>query len=540
MSHLSALTRRLSKIPEAAKDIRCGRTKATAITKNVLGSERFEELVCLLQKNKFSIIIDESTDKSCVKQMAIVARVVSNNFNIEDSFLGLLEVTDASASGIHKLTVDFFEKHKIPYKLNMVGFAADGANAMMGCRHSVSVLFKQECENLFVMRCISHSFHLCASDACSEIPNNIEEFLRDVHNYLSNSPKRTYEFSAFQEIWDLKPHKILHPSATRWLSLLMCIVRILKHYPALKMYFRVEAMQNQSDKAKKISQTIENPVTKLYLMFLDFILPFFNNINKEMQSESIKIHVIYNRIITFFSTVLEFFIKPVVFQNTDVLSIKYEQLENWVPLGDVYLGGSVTFALMDESNALCQEDISTFRRNCLNFYIETARRILQRFPFQEMDVLKQISVLDPKNMRNSPSIISLAKYFLNIIPNTEFNVLDSEWRSVRNMKELDFEKGIEEFWMIVGNIRKGDGTQMFPNLSLLLQNILVFPHSSATVERIFSQINLNKTRSRNRLGIETMSGILHSKRLFKNQTCYEIIYNKVHFSKFNTNIYNEK
>lgn len=43
--------------------------------------------------------------------------------------------------------------------------------------------------------------------------------------------------------------------------------------------------------------------------------------------------------------------------------------------------------------------------------------------------------------------------------------------------------------------------------------LLILPHSSASMERIFSAINLNKTKTRNRLNSETLSGILHTKNL---------------------------
>lgn len=55
--------------------------------------------------------------------------------------------------------------------------------------------------------------------------------------------------------------------------------------------------------------------------------------------------------------------------------------------------------------------------------------------------------------------------------------------------ELDNEKSFKEFWIDAGYIKKGDGIQMFPNLNLLVQHILLFSYSAATVERIFSQIH---------------------------------------------------
>lgn len=49
---------------------------------------------------------------------------------------------------------------------------------------------------------------------------------------------------------------------------------------------------------------------------------------------------------------------------------------------------------------------------------------------------------------------------------------------------------------------------MFSNLMVIVKVILILPHSSASVEREFSQLTLNKTKIRSRLNIDTISAIL--------------------------------
>lgn len=52
---------------------------------------------------------------------------------------------------------------------------------------------------------------------------------------------------------------------------------------------------------------------------------------------------------------------------------------------------------------------------------------------------------------------------------------------------------------------------MFPLLAEFTQKLLMLPHSSANVERLFSSINLMKTNIRNKLSTDTLSGLLHTK-----------------------------
>lgn len=51
--------------------------------------------------------------------------------------------------------------------------------------------------------------------------------------------------------------------------------------------------------------------------------------------------------------------------------------------------------------------------------------------------------------------------------------------------------------------------------------MLILPHSSECVERLFSSINLIKTKLRNQLFTETLTGILYSKSLTNSKnSCY--------------------
>ncbi|KYN27981.1 hypothetical protein ALC57_02605 [Trachymyrmex cornetzi] len=62
--------------------------------------------------------------------------------------------------------------------------------------------------------------------------------------------------------------------------------------------------------------------------------------------------------------------------------------------------------------------------------------------------------------------------------------------------------------------------EMFPNLKKLIKGLMCLPHSSACVERIFSQLSLIKTKLRNKLDVETCSSIILSKQLMADENCY--------------------
>jgi hypothetical protein len=69
MEHLPQAAAKAYPDSKIAADVACGRKKTTAITKHVIGSENFLNICEDLRNNKFSLIIDESTDRSSKKHL---------------------------------------------------------------------------------------------------------------------------------------------------------------------------------------------------------------------------------------------------------------------------------------------------------------------------------------------------------------------------------------------------------------------------------------------------------------------------------------
>lgn len=113
--------------PKIVPSIKFGWTKTQAIITSVTGQVAEDQLIERLKLNKFPLIIYESTDTSITKHFALIARTAVA-FKVQDTFLGLIAVTDSSATALHNECKKFFEERNIPYKLNMIGFPADGCN----------------------------------------------------------------------------------------------------------------------------------------------------------------------------------------------------------------------------------------------------------------------------------------------------------------------------------------------------------------------------------------------------------------------------
>lgn len=539
MDHLCELLHTTFTDSEIAKNVKCKRTKTRAIINNVIGSYSRDVITRLLQKKKFSLLIDESTDKGAIKHLALVVRIFDES-NIQDFFLGLIPVPSATAQAIFEAITGYFSNLNINYKQNLIGFASDGANVMMGIHNSVCTKLQNEIPGLFIMKCVCHSFNLCADYACKKLPDMVEILARDVYTYLQYSFKRQTEFQEFQNFLSIKPHKILQLSQTRWLSLHAVVQRLLEQYDALVLYFTNAHLNDEILAAESIVNRLKDPSVKMYLHFLNFVLPHFTNLNLEMQSEKIKIHTLYRRIESTFRNLVDCYLKPEYLEKTATEDIQFRNPNNFVQIENIYLGAHVMAAISNKTTGLDEGRLEEFRKRCLDFYVESCRQIYNRFRFRDSAqvTLKLLSMISPEEVLSKKhiSIAPLAAKFSNLIGENELNRLDSEWRQLRNFsfttefKDLD----IRTFWLKCAKLKFGDNTPMFETLCNFVFNLFSLPHSSAAVERIFSQINLNKTKIRNRLNTESLNGIMMSKNILKNSNCYNLKVDKELLAKFNT------
>ena len=237
MDHFSDLLPKLCPDSKIAAHLKSKCTKSKCIVRNALALNFHGELVERLQTSHFSAII-ETTDVSTVKELVVVTRVYDSECTYTDCPLyDLLKIARGDAEMCFKHWWDYL-RDGISLN-NIIGFTADATNVMFREHNSVASRLKEKILDIFLMRCICHSAHLCASHACEKlrIPRTAEE-LRDVYNYYSHSAKCQAEFRAVQTFAELEPHKLLRPCQTRWLSLHACISRVIEQWDVLIQYFQ--------------------------------------------------------------------------------------------------------------------------------------------------------------------------------------------------------------------------------------------------------------------------------------------------------------
>lgn len=86
--------------------------------------------------------------------------------------------------------------------------------------------------------------------------------------------------------------------------------------------------------------------------------------------------------------------------------------------------------------------------------------------------------------------------FPNLIQEELVNDLDDEWRALLHQSMISVDLKFEDYWSAIFNLKNALNAPMFPLLKTFVGSILCFPHSSASAERIFSQVALIKDKKK--------------------------------------------
>lgn len=390
-----------------------------------------------------------------------------------------------------------------------------------------------------LLPCTCHSMNLIANKACHNIPPDCQSMLTDIGTYFSESPKSCAELKEFQKYYNINELAILRPARTRWLSLQPCIERILNNWKPLEEFFRVEVFDKKRKLAEKIFSVMINGNTKPFLYFLNYVLSYFNNINRLFQSRQFLLHIMSEELKKIIYKIGQNFLKDDILIKGDLSIDDISDSKNFLPLLSVYVGPECEKSL----EFFDEEDIKFIKESCRLFYITTLKEILRRFS-NNLNLFSEMKFLDPEMVASTVG--------RNIIPNldglaSQFNIdkkqLELEWReihiSLKNMNEK--KKSLEKTWAKIAETKDFMGQPCFPNLCALASIILSLPHSNAEAERIFSIVTDIKTKKRNRLSNLCLKAIciIRTSLISQNLDCVTFTPDVDHFKLFATNEFNK-
>lgn len=527
MDILSPLCGQIFPDSKIAKDLSCRRLKTTTIIKENIGKLAQEDLWSILKEPGFffSLIMDETTDVGTIKQCAFTVIFFSAKDNkVVTRFFDIIEVASGTANDLYMCLKSALNKNNIPLA-NLVGFASDTTNVMVGDHNSIFSHLKADLPEIALIKCSCHMIHLCASKACLELPRSVEDLLRNIGAHFSRSFGRQEKLKEFQEFFGTEVHKILLPSQTRWLSLEQCCSRVLEQYDPLTEYSRLLCFEDPSITNDQIFSTITNKFTKIYLEFMAYILHMLNAFNKMFQSESPLLYKLKPSVIDLLKNICCNFMEPSYVKTINLLhSDNYRNPRHLVSNDKLYLGIAAHESIQDlkKDPNFDHKTLNDFYSSCLKFYLRLVKEIKQRFTFED-ELFNIVAILDPKyaqayEQKSLGNVLNRFSFLNNFVHK---QILDNEWRSHALLDHsslgLNSTLPAEHYWTKVFELKNAGGTEIYPNLKVVMNFLLILPFSNASVERLFSDLNNVKTDLRNKLKTDTVAAILATKDSIKNQ-----------------------
>ncbi|XP_064077740.1 uncharacterized protein LOC135195423 [Macrobrachium nipponense] len=530
--HFTELCRNMFPDSEIAQSLHMKRTKCSEMAKQ-FGNKIHDDVVSQLRINKFFISDRHETDVSTTKCLSVLVKYFdSHGGTIKTRLLDLIDVYENHSSNVGSSGESLFEmimhilnSNNIPLN-NLVGLAADGASNIMGAYNSLSSRLRQHLSDLKIFKCTCHSIHLCASEASKVLPRQCEDLLRNIYTRFSHSAKRKYEFLQFQKLFSLKPHKLLHVSQTRWLSLHQAVERVLEQWEALKQYFvSIEGVEKLRS-INLIVNDLNDPSIYAYFNFLNFILPFCNNFNLLFQRETPTIYLVHFHVNRLYKNTIQYFCRNEIVNKSKIEHFDPSQEVNHIPLSNIYLGDSVHTLLQKEEYYKNVDMVADIRRRCRLFMIKLCEEIKKRFQLQD-DLWEMASlfnpekVLDPTTRDVMPSLAPLVAKVPRLYDG-DLQTLDNEWRHLDSTPiPLDITPQTYkpvDFYLKLGSY-KFDNTYLFKSVATFALNILALPVTNTDAERLFSKLNLIKTDVRNSLSIDSVKALTYISESVKEQGC---------------------
>ena len=535
--HFTKLCKVMFPDSRIANEFACGRTKSTAIMKHALGDKLNAEVIKTCQSSPFTILCDGGNDQADRKYFAIMVRYWDDSIHqTVTRFLAMPVCNVSTAQALFDALSGVLESHNIPW-CNVIGYASDTANVMVGARNSVLSRIRQKQPNVFSLGCLCHLAALCAASGLKNLPVSVDDLLIDIYYHFKHSAKRTHEYSEIlAEFDDIEPLRIVKHCTTRWLSLERCLKRLIDQWPALYAYFDREtdsvSRSSGNSRVQRVANSLHNPMVKLICHFVAFAMKPLNKFSTAFQTNASRIGSLQSDVQVLLHAYLSNFVKPEALREAnDITAVDYRNQDKQVSNDELGIGTSTRLLLTGE----LEDDVvgthieREFYSHVRAFYETTVSKMLAKFPFSD-STMKELAFLHPRNRSKTTiaGIVNLTKRFTSFTSDDidsvvmEFQdyraVPDEQLPSIRDQDSA----AIDHFWAQMAQVKSVTDLSMqrFGFLSQLAKHLLILPHSNADPERLFSMVRKIETDQRKHLDPSTICSLLSAK-VNNDHPCYD-------------------
>ena len=486
-----ALLRKIFPDSKIASKLSAGRTKTIAIVKSVLAPHSLETLTSSLTDIAFVGVSTDSSNHGSIKMFPILVHYFDHkNGGLQIKLCNIECKGNEKADTIAAYVGDTLDAFNIRQKC--VAFGADNCNTMFGGiargggNNVFSSLKRTVNDTLVGTGCPAHILNNCIQHGVDVLEVDLQALIVKIYNYFSIYTVRVESLKEFCEFVDIEYQQLLSHCQTRWLSLFPAVQRLLLMFPALKSFFL-----SQSKPPAVLKKFFEDPFSEIYLLHVQSLVATFHSYIRKLEAEDNSI-IDALKILSTLRSLLE------ERNNAKFTPLKVKDMLHELE-SDGYLSEINRF----------WHDVQAVYESCLEYLDMWIQ------PFKEFSVFGWLDFEDMSWDAVESCIQYLEKKGVKIDDSKCFDQFSNLKAFVAKYEEKS--QAIHKKWCDYINWCKS--AEQYEELLKIVQFFFSIPAHNAAVERLFSLINAQWTKERNRLCIDSIKAIALVKFNFRNYTC---------------------
>ena len=473
----------------------------------------------------FSILIDESRDISVAEQMAVIVRFVNNSGMVVERFLGLKHVEDTTANALKKALLEMLAKYHLPIA-RLRGQGYDGASNMRGEFNGLQKKIRDENPYAFYVHCFAHQLQLVivsVTTCCSSF-NDFFTYVNMIATSVGSSCRRKDKLLAkhresilnklesgqlFLGKGKNQSTSLVRPGDTRWGSHFTTLLRIESMWDSVvRVLSMIHADERNPGSAGGLVEKMESFSFVLNMKLMIKVFCITNELSLLLQRRD-------QNIVQAMSLLIDVKTHLTTIRNEGWESL-FEDVKSFCVAKEIPVPNMNETVPRWGRTRLDKNLITLDHYYCVDTFLAALDAIItemdHRFNEVSSELLVWFSCLDPRDKFsrfNVAKIARLAEIYDQDFSFMDHSVIKDQLQTfLVHVRRVDGFNACYDLGSLAVKLVETEDRMAFPLVYRLITLALLLPVATASVERVFSAMNIIKTDLRNRMSDEWLNDLI--------------------------------